>query len=203
MTNPSFFEQHAKPGMVGLVGGSTWIDMSIRRAQKAITNLGEESNFSHAFIIGEKRADGHFWVFESDLEIHRKQMKLGVQENRLEKYFDENQFPNIALLDFDLSASQTQEVFSEALNLIANRTQYSIREIFGVLLSFTNKRFRSKENILAQDKSYFCSAMVQHCFAKVGTKFSTNVSLKHLAPDDIYSTGIKHKSFELIRKSNR
>jgi hypothetical protein len=202
MTNLSFLEQHVKPGMVGLVGGSAWIDKSIRKAQKAITQSGEESAFSHAFIIGEKRADEHYWVFESDLEFHRKQMKLGVQENRLEKYFDEKQFPNIALLDFELSELQKKQVFAEALELMANHTQYSIREIFGVLMSFSNKRFRSRENILAQDKSYFCSAMVQHCFSKAGIQFTEGVTIKHLAPDDIYSTNFKHKKVELIRVKN-
>lgn len=201
MTNQQFFELHAKPGMVALVGGSAWIDQSIMNAQKAITESGKKSYFSHAFIVGEKRADNHIWVLESDLEFHRKQIKLGVQENRIQKYFDEKEYPNIAVLDFNLSPNQVQLVLAEALNLVADRTHYSLREIMGVLLSFTNKRFRNKENILAQDKAYFCSAMVQKCYSNIDLQFQSEVSLKHLAPDDIYLTALPHQTKELIRST--
>ncbi len=199
MTNQEFFEQYSKPGMVGLVGGSAWIDQSIMNAQKAITESGKKSYFSHAFIVGEKRADNHIWILESDLEFHRKQVKLGVQENRIQKYFDEKDYPNVAVLDFNLNAAQVQQVLGEALNLVADRTHYSLREIMGVLLSFTNKRFRNKENILAQDKAYFCSAMVQKCYSVISLQFQKDVSLKHLAPDDIYRTTLPHQIKELIR----
>ncbi len=44
---------------------------------------------SHAFLFEGLRPDGCHWVIESGLQIHRKHIQLSVQENRIEKYFDE------------------------------------------------------------------------------------------------------------------
>ncbi len=33
----------------------------------------------HAFLFQGARHDGHHWVIESDLQINRKHIKLGVQ----------------------------------------------------------------------------------------------------------------------------
>lgn len=185
--------------MVGLVGGSAWIDRSIRKAQKAITPDGQKSLFSHAFIVGERRADDHIWVIESDLEFHRKQIKLGVQENRLSKYFNAQEYPNIALLDFQLNPDQIKRVLSSALQLVADRAQYSLREIMGVLLAFVSQQERHSKNTLAQDRSFFCSAMVQHCFQSIPLVFEETVATKLLTPEDIYRTTLPHRKFELIR----
>jgi len=40
-------------------------------------------------------------VIESDLQIHRKHIQLGVQENRVAKYCDEKLYTSLAVLDFD------------------------------------------------------------------------------------------------------
>lgn len=199
MNNLAFFETHARSGMVGLVGGTAWIDRSIRKAQKAITPDGEKSLFSHAFIIGERRADDHIWIIESDLEFHRKQIKLGVQENRLNKYFDEKDYPNVALLDFGLNEKQVKMVLTSALQLVADRAQYSFREIMGVLLAFAGQQERDSKNSLAQDRSFFCSAMVQHCFQSIELVFDEAVDTKLLTPEDIYRTTLPHQKFERIR----
>ena len=38
-------------------------------------------------------------MIESDLQVHRKHIQLGVQENRISKYFDEELYTNLAVLD--------------------------------------------------------------------------------------------------------
>ena len=193
LSNKEFIEQYATPGCIGLIGADTPIDNSIKKMQKYITADGKQSLWSHAFIFSDKRRDGHWWLIESDLEFHRKQMKLGVMENRAEKYFDEKHFPNIAILDFGLNETQQNAVIGEGLNLVHAKTQYSIREVFGVLYAFLNKKDRSKENKLAQENSLFCSAFVQHCYKTIDLVFSPNISEKHLAPQDIVNTKIPHK----------
>jgi hypothetical protein len=200
MTNREFFEKHARSGAIGLVGSSAAIDRAIRRAQKRITKNKQASLFSHAFLISEKRIDGEWWVIESDLEIHSKQVKLGVQENRLSKYFDEKLFPNVALLDFNLDKAKTQLVLKEALDMVAGRAKYSLREIMGVFFSFQSEAARKKENILKQDHSFICSSFVQHCYHKAGVGFSQAVSLKNITPEDIYTTEIVHAKHKIIRE---
>lgn len=201
LSNKNFFEKYATKSCIGLVGGSALIDKSIRKFQKKITPNKHESFWSHAFIVTGKREDGHIWIAESDLEFHRKQIKLGVQENRISKYDSEIDFPNVAILNFNLSETQSNQVLAEALNLVANRTQYSIREIFGVLYNLISEKSRLTENKLAQENALFCSAMVQKCFSSINFQLNTNVNTKHLAPEDIYNTLIAHQKFEIIRST--
>lgn len=199
MTNEEFFNAYSKNAAVGLVGGTHFIDNSIKKFQRKITPDKKPSFFSHAFIISEKRIDDKWWIIESDLEFHRKQVKIGVQENRIDKYFDEKLFPNVALLNFNLSPEATKALITEGLNLVAERGKYSLREILGVLLSFT-KENRDSENLLAQENSFFCSALVQHCYKAANVSFNEKVSLKHLTPEDIFNTSHIHSIEKIIRQ---
>ena len=199
MSNQEFFEKFCIPGNIVLVGGSAFIDRSIKKAQKKITKNKKESLFSHAFVISNKRIDGKWWLIESDLEIHTKQIKLGVQENRIEKYYDEKMFPNVAILDFKLSENQIELILKEALDIVANRAKYSLREILGMLLSLKNETARKSKNKFTQENSFVCSAFVQHCYLKAEINFNNSVSLKNITPEDIYSTEVFHTKQKIIR----
>src|SRR5437867_6132423 len=135
MSNRDFLESHARPGRVGLVGGTTLIEKVIRRAERHVDENEQWSLWSHAMLFEGKRIDGHHWVIESDLQIHRKHIQLGVQENRISKYFDEELYTMLAVLDFDLKESQVALLVSEALELVANRARYSLRELLGTLIA--------------------------------------------------------------------
>ena len=82
LSNREFLERYAQPGRVGLCGGSTAVDKAIQRAQRHLDAEKNWSAWSHAFFFEGARADGHHWVIESDLQVHRKHIRLGVQENR-------------------------------------------------------------------------------------------------------------------------
>jgi hypothetical protein len=199
ISNRTFFETHAKKGNIGLVGGSAFIDVSIRQMQKKVTMDNNPSFWSHAFIVTGKREDDCIWMVESDLEFHKKQIKLGVQEARIDKYFDEETYPNVALLDFNLDESQSKMLVAEALNLVALRTEYSIREVFGVLYSIVAQKSRLSENKLAQENALFCSAMVQKCFSAIHFNLNTAINTKQLTPQDIYATNLNFKGVEVVR----
>jgi len=77
--------------------------------------------WSHAFLFQGQRDDGHYWVIESDLEVHRKHIRLGAQENRTTKYFDEEVYSTLAVLDFGLSGEQVSILLREGLELVASR----------------------------------------------------------------------------------
>ena len=113
LTNAEFFEQHAAPGRIGLIGGPELINRMIGRAQRHLDDDRTWSYWSHAFLFQGRRADGHHWVIESDLDIHRKHIRLGVQENRIDKYGDEKDWPNVAVLDFGLSEKEARKVVVE------------------------------------------------------------------------------------------
>lgn len=199
LSNEEFVNKYAAPGFVGLVGGTATIDRAIRKAQKIFLGTKETSLWSHAFLFSGKRIDGHQWVLESDIDIHRKKMRLGVQENRANKYFDPTQYPNIAIMDFGLTEEHTRLILSEGLDLLAGYTKYSLRELLGTLMATSKPGLRSKENILSQEKSFYCSAMVQHCYAKANINFSKEVSTKNITPEDIAGTGVANTCYLLVR----
>lgn len=199
LSNRELFEAHAAPGVVGLCGGSAFLDRTIRRLQRPLLEEGGRSLWSHAFLILDRRADGRWWVLESDLDLQRKQFRFGVQENREDKYWDEDLFPNLALLDFQLSPETSRQVLSEALELLAQRSHYAVRELLGTLVALHRPKLRGRPNLLAQEGAVYCSALVQRCYAAAGVHFHEGVSGKNLTPQDLYATEVPHARVELIR----
>ena len=197
--NRDFLLRHAATGRIGLCGGDDALSKAIRKAQAPLTGHGHRSLWSHAFLIGERRGDGHWWVIESDLDLRYKHVRLGVQENRLERYFDGEAFPNIAVLDFGLPPAQTAQVLTAALDLLSGQSQYSVSELLGTLLAMPSSRLRRRRNPLGRDGALFCSAMVQHCYAAAGLHFHAGVDGKHITPHDLDSSPLAHTSHRLIR----
>jgi hypothetical protein len=200
--NQSLFLEHARPGMIGLVGGASFIDRTIRKSQRSMRAFyagAPRSLFSHAFICSGIRADGRHWVLESDLDFARKIVRLGVQENRAERYFSAEEYPNIALLDFALSTEQTKLVLTAALDLLAGQTGYSLREILGTLLAVQKPRLRTRNNLFEQNHALYCSAMVQHCYQAVGLALMPGIPTKNTMPEDLSASPLAHQRFEVIR----
>ena len=201
ISNREFLERHAQPGRVGLCGGTTKVDIAIRRAQRHLHEAGRWSDWSHAFLFEGKRIDGQHWVVESDIQIHRKNIQLGAQENRAAKYFDEKMFPTLAVLDFGLSETQVGKLISEALELVANRERYSLRELIGTLLVLKQPELRAQENILARERSVYCSAFVRRLFLQAGIDLVPGVAGKHTAPEDLARTPVPHTTYLLQREA--
>jgi hypothetical protein len=199
LTNEQFFTRYAASGRVGLVGGNTLIDRAICRAQRHVDDDKNWSFWSHAFLIEGERIDGHCWVIESDLDIHRKHIRLGVQENRIGKFFNERLYSTVAVLDFGLTGEQTNAVLREGLNLVADRMRYSLRELVGTLVAL-RKQIRDKANPLAREKSFFCSAFVQHLFRAAGIDLVPGLDVKHTTPEDLARSAVPHTTYLLKRE---
>lgn len=203
MSNQDFLRKYAAAGRVGLACGSFRIDSLIRRAQRHVNDQKEWSLWSHALIFQGERADGHHWVIESDLDVHHKHIRLGAQENRISKYFDEKSFPHLAVLDFGLRTPQTQTLIREGLEMIAGRVRYSLRELLGTLFALRFPGRRNKENLLSRDNSFYCSAFVQHLFAKCGIDLVPEVEVKRNTPEDLFRSPIPHTTYLLDRREKR
>lgn len=199
LSNHEFLERHARPGRVGLSGGGAPIDKLIRRAERHVSETKEWSRWSHAFLFGEQRSDEHHWIIESDLHLARKHVRLGVQENRLTKYFDEATYSSLAVLDFGLSAEHVRAVLREALELLANRARYSLRELFGTLIALRRPELRGRDNLLAREHSFYCSALVQHCFRRAGIDLAPGLDVKNTTPEDLARTPAPHVMYLLER----
>ena len=199
LSNREFLEKHARPGRIGLSGGDAPIDRLIRRAERHVNDAKEWSRWSHAFLLGEQRSDEQHWVIESDLHIARKHVRLGVQENRLAKYFDEAAYSALAVLDFGLSAEQTRAVVREGLELLANRTRYSLRELFGTLIALRRPALRGRDNLFAREHCFYCSALVLHCFRGAGIDLTPGLDVKNTTPEDLARPAFPHVMYALER----
>jgi hypothetical protein len=199
-SNREFLETHVGTARIGLCGGNDLINKAIRKMQWQVTADGRRSPWSHAFLFSERRSDGQFWVLESDLDLRHKQIRLGVQENRMSKYFDENEFPNLAVIDFGLSTEQSNAVVTEGLNLLSGLSTYSLTELLGTLMAMSRTGLRAKENLLAREGALYCSAMVQHCFDAINYDLKPNVDTKNITPHDLFRTPQAHTGYHLIRE---
>ena len=200
ISNREFIERYAAPGRVGLCGGITKVDVAIRAAQRHLHAERRWSDWSHAFLFEGKRVDGQHWVMESDLQILRKNIQLGAQENRADKYFDEKMFPTLAVLDFGLNETQIATLLSEGLELVANHEKYSLRELIGTLAVLKKPELRAQENRLAQERSVYCSAFVKRLFERLEVDLVPGVAGKNTAPEDIANSPLPHTKYLLLRE---
>ena len=203
VSNQEFLETHARPGRVGLSGGITLIDKAIARAERHLDDEGRWSLWSHSFLFQGRRPDGHHWVIESDLQVNRRHIRLGVQENRISKYFNEGLYTTLAVLDFGLSEEQVVTLVREGLELVANRARYSLRELVGTLIALRHPQLRGQGNVLAREKSLYCSAFVQHLFRKAGIDLAPGIDAKNTTPEDISRAHAPHVTYLLKRGSGR
>jgi len=200
LSNREFLERHAWAGRIGLSGGDTLVDKAICRAERHLDGRERWGNWSHAFLFEGARVDDHQWIIESDLQFHRKHIQLGVQENRMSKYYDEAVYTTLAVLDFGLTTEQVNRLLREALELVVDRTRYSLRELVGTMLALRHQQLRGRENLLARRRSLFCSAFVQHLYRKVGLDLAPGVDAKHTTPEDIARTPLPHVAYVLRRE---
>jgi hypothetical protein len=200
MSNREFLETYARAGRVGLSGGTTLIDKAVCAAERHVDENKRWSYWSHSFLFEGARCDGQHWVIESDLQAHRKHISLGVQENRLAKYFNEELYTCLAVLDFGLPEEQVAVLLREGLELVASRTRYSLRELIGTVLALRHPGLREHENLLAREQSLYCSAFIQHLFLKIGIDFAPAVETKNTTPEDISRTATPHVTYLLKRR---
>ena len=186
ISNREFIQAYAAPGRIGLAGGADVISRLIARAQRRIDDEGRPSQWSHAFLFQGTRTDGHHWEFESDLEGHRRNVRLGVQENRIEKFCSEKNYPVLAVLDFGLGGDEVTAVLREALEMVAGRVRYSLRELMGTLIAMRRPAMRTRANPLSRPHSLFCSAFVTHVMRKAGIDPAPGLDVKHTAPEDLF-----------------
>lgn len=201
LSNREFLERYAHPGRVGLSGGITLIDKAISRAERLINDSGAWSPWSHSFLFQGRRHDGHHWVIESDLQVNRKHIRLGVQENRISKYFDEQLYTTLAVLDFGLADDTVATLLAEGLELVAGRARYSLRELIGTYIALHDPKLRASANPLARNSSMYCSAFIRHLFTRAEIELAPGVHGKNTTPEDISRTAVPHVTYLLERET--
>lgn len=192
MTNLEFLRRHARPGRVGLFGGSSTVDRAIRGAQALLDAEGRPSRWSHAAIFEGDRVDGRGWLIESDFEIGRRNLRSGVQENRLEKYGDAEAWPEVAVLDFGLDAGQVRKVLAAGLDLLAAATPYALGGLVKTGVAMLRKRLDRG----SPGASTYCSAFVRTAFLAAGIDLAPGVAVPNTAPEHLARSPAPHRRWE-------
>ena len=195
LSNLEFLKRYARPGCVGLFGGSSTIDRAIRRGQKELDAEVKPSLWSHAALFQGERLDGAQWLIESDFEVGKGQVRNGVQENRVDKYADEKDWPNIAVLDFGLKEKDAHRVVVAGLELVARRTNYDlggILETYWAMMRKTMGKGRDKDTT-------YCSAFVRAVFQHAGIDLTPGVAVQHTLPEQVSRTSVPHIRYLLVR----
>jgi len=195
LSNLEFLKKYAKRGCVGLMGGSSAVDRAIRKGQRGLDGEAKPSLWSHVLIFQGERVDGQSWVIESDFEVGKGNVRNGVQENRIDKYASEKEWPNLAVLDFGLKEKEALQVVVAGLDLVARRTNYDlggILETYWAMMRKTMSQGRDKE-------STYCSAFVRAIFKHVGVDLAPGVAVNHTLPEQVSRTTVPHTRYLLVR----
>jgi hypothetical protein len=194
MKNLDFLERYGRAGCIGLVGADTPIDRAIRGAQKNLVPGKTRSLWSHALIFQGQRQDGRLWVIESDVDPSKR---IGVQENRIDKYADEKLHPNLGVLDLGLTPEQTQKVLGAALGFVASGAKYALGGILRTYAALLRQQtFRDRNRDAAT-----CSTLVAAVFRSAGFQLAPGVALRHTAPEHLAQTELPHTRYLLVRQT--
>lgn len=198
ISREEFWRQYAKSGAIGLVGGTLWVHRAICEAQALVTLDKKPSLWAHAFIFTGRRPDGYDWIAESDITVDLLRMRIinGAQENRIDKYYRKDKASNCAVLDFELSDSQTNKVIQKVLEMVSQKIMYPVSGLFGTFFSylFGTKKWRNPWN--TKDALY-CSAFVKEAYLAAGIDLSIGISVTNTSPEHLWQTKIPHKAYIL------
>ena len=104
------------------------------------------------------------------------------------------------MLDFGLPAEQVTKLLTDGLDLVANRTRYSLRELLGTMIALRRPALRSRANVLAREQCFFCSAFVLHLFREAGLDLTPGLNSKLTTPEDLARTAAPHTAYVLQRE---
>jgi hypothetical protein len=193
--NLEFLRKYAKAGCVGLFGGSSSVDRAIRVGQKEMDDEARPSLWSHVAVFEGERVDGQQWLLESDIEMGKGQLRNGVQENRIDKYASEKEWPNLAVLDLGLKEKEAQRIIVAGLDLVAKRTKY---DLHGILQTYWAMMRKTMDKGREKD-STFCSAFVRAVFQHGGIDLVPGIAVQHTLPEHVSRTPVPHARHLLVR----
>jgi hypothetical protein len=198
ISREEFWKRYGRKGVVGLVGGTLWIHRAICDAQALVTPDKKPSLWAHAFIFTDKRLDDYDWIAESDITVQllRRQIVNGAQENRIDKYYGTEKALNCAVLDFGLSDQDADKVVQKALEMVKQKIMYPISGLFGTFFAylFGTEKWR---NLWNTKHALYCSAFVQKAYLAAGIDLAQDVATTNTSPEHLWLTKIPHQSYLL------
>jgi hypothetical protein len=182
-----FWQAHARPGHIGLVGIRFFLARLVEKGQARLTADGQPSEWAHAFLFQPPR-DGIPWIYESDMGF----MQYGLfrwapraQENSVVKWSG-HRILRACVLDAGLSEGQVEAALSEARELISRGTKYRLREMLGTWIALERGHLE-KETLFHTRNALHCGAFVRACLLVAGVDpFGRGIAVSNTAPELLY-----------------
>jgi len=185
-----FFVSHHRPGRIGFVGASDTVGTAIRDAQRQLTLDGAPSRWSHVFLMGDTRADGEPYIFESDLEpdFERHQVRNGAQESRLRKWAADA-VEHAAVVEIAEVGDRVPALMAATLSFVyGQQAAYPVMQLVGTWWQIISARVW-RANPFEDAKALYCSSFVRHCFLEVGVDLvDERIHLSNTAPEHLWQT---------------
>jgi hypothetical protein len=147
-------------------------------------------------VFQGERADGRAWLLESDFDYAGGRLRSGVQENRVEKYEVDGEYPNAAVLDFGLKADDVLKLLGAGLELVSRRTPYALA---GALKTYWAMAKKALDGEKDRDE-IFCSALVRTLYKHVGLDLVPGVAVRHTTPEHLARSVPPHTFHLLLRE---
>ena len=216
-SNESFFAevgksagQRALHGAILLVGARDTLSLALRRAQGVLRFDQRPSKWSHAALIVRWQGDvGASVGVEVTLDpVERRRQvpeRNGVTTFRLSRYFDEQSYPNVALLSFELEepervpgmegtlpsgAERRAVVLETALTPVKDRERYPLWDMLGAWARHAYLP-HTTPNPLLEGVPLPRAALCEYAYEAAGIDLTPGATGNHNCPEVLYATA-KH-----------
>ena len=181
-----FWQTHAQPGRIGLIGIRFFLANLIAKAQAPLTADGKPSRWVHTFIFQDKR-DTVPWICESDIGFPQRgifRWTPGTQENPVTKWCHQR-ITHARVLEADLTEEQVEAVLGRARELISQRVHFGVRGLLGTWLALRRGTLE-KDSLLHARNALHCAAFVRLCLSATGIDpIGPKITARNTTPEHI------------------
>lgn len=202
--------QHALHGAILLVGARDTLALALRRAQGVLRFDQRSSKWSHAALIVRWQDDA---ARSAGVEVTldpadvRRQVpeRNGVTTFELGRYFDEQRYPNVALLTFEfepLRAAEGDEptlpspaerralAIETALTPVRNRERFPLWDTLGAWARHAYLPYTTP-NPLLEGMPMPCASLCEYAYEAAGIDLTPGATGNDNCPEMLYATA-KH-----------
>jgi len=181
-----FWQAHAQPGRIGLLGIRFPLAALIAKAQAPLTANGEPSRWVHAFIFQDVQ-DTIPWIFESDIGFPPRgifRWTPGTQENPVTKWCHQR-ITHTRVLEADLTEEQIQVMLTRARELVAQKIHFGLRGLLGTWFALRRGTLE-KDSLLHARHALHCAAFVRLCLlAADADPIGPKVTVRNTVPEHL------------------
>jgi hypothetical protein len=195
-------------GAIGMVGGQSLAANILRRAQARLRWDLRPSYWSHCFlIVGDQPTLPDTVIWECTLEPANVEDLLpernGVVAETIVRYRDQGSYPNVAVISFPLTDTETDQLLRRAQDPNLDRVRFNLWDLLGRWFPYA-WGMESVANPLVEGVRMPAAAYVEMAYEAVGVDLVPGASARNGCPEYFWETALWWwKPFEALGKALR